>query len=88
MVRRAREFSAQDTVSLYDALVDEVKRIHEEDIALCEGIGVHGLPLIKEGSGVLTHCQCGRARDHRDRHGDRADLCGASREHRVQGLRG
>jgi methylthioribose-1-phosphate isomerase len=34
-------------------------RIHHEDQALCRGIGTAGLPLIKEGAGVLTHCNAG-----------------------------
>ncbi|KND61184.1 Methylthioribose-1-phosphate isomerase [Candidatus Burkholderia verschuerenii] len=59
MLRRARECNAQDSALLYDALVDEARRIHEEDIALCEGIGVHGMPLIRPGDGVLTHCNAG-----------------------------
>jgi methylthioribose-1-phosphate isomerase len=59
MLRRARECNAQDSATLYDALVDEATRIHEEDIALCEGIGVHGMPLIGQDMGVLTHCNAG-----------------------------
>jgi methylthioribose-1-phosphate isomerase len=59
MLRRAQLSDARDSASLYDALVDEAKRIHAEDVALCEGIGVHGLPLIEAGAGVLTHCNAG-----------------------------
>jgi methylthioribose-1-phosphate isomerase len=59
MLRRARESNVQDTSALYEALVDEAKRIHAEDIALCEGIGEHGMPLIEEGMAVLTHCNAG-----------------------------
>jgi len=59
MMKRARECDTQDTAVLYDVLVDEATRIHDEDIALCEGIGVHGMSLIGEGNGVLTHCNAG-----------------------------
>ncbi len=33
--------------------------IHNEDIACCQSIGRHGEPLIKEGMGLLTHCNAG-----------------------------
>ena len=45
--------------ALYDALVDEARRIHAEDQALCEGIARHGVALIRPGCGVLTHCNAG-----------------------------
>lgn len=45
--------------ALYDILVAEAVKIHEEDQAICAGIGEHGLPLIKAGFGVLTHCNAG-----------------------------
>jgi methylthioribose-1-phosphate isomerase len=45
--------------ALYGALVDEARRIHAEDRALCEGIGRHGVALIRPGCGVLTHCNAG-----------------------------
>ncbi len=31
----------------------------EEDVQHCHDIGVHGLPLIREGMNVLTHCNAG-----------------------------
>lgn len=42
-----------------NALVSEAKRIHREDVQICEGIGRHGAPLIQPGSRVLTHCNAG-----------------------------
>ncbi|MDR5828667.1 S-methyl-5-thioribose-1-phosphate isomerase [Caballeronia sp. LP006] len=59
MLQCARACNASDSKALYEALVDEAKQIHAEDQALCEGIGMHGLPLIEPGSGVLTHCNAG-----------------------------
>jgi methylthioribose-1-phosphate isomerase len=59
MLRHSRDIDASDAATLYAALVDEATRIHEEDRALCEGIGEHGMPLITEGCGVLTHCNAG-----------------------------
>jgi methylthioribose-1-phosphate isomerase len=40
-------------------LLDEAKKIHEEDVAMCRSIGRHGADLIKTGYGVLTHCNAG-----------------------------
>jgi methylthioribose-1-phosphate isomerase len=34
-------------------------QIHREDQQLCEQIGLHGMPLITAGCGVLTHCNAG-----------------------------
>jgi methylthioribose-1-phosphate isomerase len=38
---------------------DEAKKIHEEDIAMCRAISENGLSLIKNGDGILTHCNAG-----------------------------
>lgn len=42
------------------ALHDEAVKIREEDIAVCRAIGEYGLTLIKDGDGLLTHCNAGR----------------------------
>ena len=59
MVGSAHSAVAGDGLSLHDRLIEEAVRIHEEDRALCLGIGAAGLPLIREGAGVLTHCNAG-----------------------------
>ncbi|MDR1193679.1 MAG: S-methyl-5-thioribose-1-phosphate isomerase [Peptococcaceae bacterium] len=41
------------------ALEAECRLIHEEDIAMCAAISRHGLTLLKDGDGVLTHCNAG-----------------------------
>jgi methylthioribose-1-phosphate isomerase len=38
---------------------EEAVAIHEEDIAACRRIGENLLPLLKDGMGVLTHCNAG-----------------------------
>jgi methylthioribose-1-phosphate isomerase len=38
---------------------DEAKKIHEEDIAMCRAISENGLSLLKDGDGILTHCNAG-----------------------------
>lgn len=40
-------------------LIREALTILEEDIRMCKAIGRHGVPLIKEGMGILTHCNAG-----------------------------
>jgi len=54
MLRRAR-----NAAELLPALKAECIAIHEEDIAMCLAIARHGLSLVKEGDGVLTHCNAG-----------------------------
>lgn len=41
------------------ALLKEALSILEEDIQMCRSIGQYGASLIKEGSGILTHCNAG-----------------------------
>jgi len=41
------------------ALLAEARAIHEEDRAICRAIGRHGAELLKDRSGVLTHCNAG-----------------------------
>ena len=41
-------------------LRDEALRIKEEDIDICQRIGVHALPLVSHGDGLLTHCNAGQ----------------------------
>jgi methylthioribose-1-phosphate isomerase len=38
---------------------DEAKKMHEEDIAMCRAISENGLSLLKDGDGILTHCNAG-----------------------------
>lgn len=40
-------------------LKEEAIKIHEEDIEMCLKICDYGLSLLKEGDGVLTHCNAG-----------------------------
>jgi methylthioribose-1-phosphate isomerase len=41
-------------------LRDEAVKIRDEDVAACRKIGEHGLTLIKDGDGILTHCNAGQ----------------------------
>ncbi len=42
-----------------EGLLDEARRIDEEDRAMCRSIGRHGAALIEPGKGILTHCNAG-----------------------------
>ena len=41
-------------------LHDEAIEIRDEDIWVCRKIGEYGLSLIKDGDGILTHCNAGQ----------------------------
>jgi methylthioribose-1-phosphate isomerase len=56
-LKTAETKPARDT--FLSELLTEAKRIHDEDVAMCHAIGRFGAPLIKENSGVLTHCNAG-----------------------------
>jgi methylthioribose-1-phosphate isomerase len=42
-----------------DAMRDEANAILEEDRAMCDAIGRHGLEFVRYGARVLTHCNAG-----------------------------
>ncbi|MBI5561560.1 MAG: S-methyl-5-thioribose-1-phosphate isomerase [Deltaproteobacteria bacterium] len=62
-IERMRSVAAShpgaSVATLKRLLVDEAKKIHREDIAICREIGRHGGTLLKDGSTVLTHCNAG-----------------------------
>ncbi|MBQ8551383.1 MAG: S-methyl-5-thioribose-1-phosphate isomerase [Clostridia bacterium] len=43
-----------------DRLCEECKAIRDEDIASSRAIGEYGLTLLKDGFGILTHCNAGQ----------------------------
>lgn len=48
--------------SISDILADmkaEALKIHQEDMDMCRAISEYGLTLVKDGFGVLTHCNAG-----------------------------
>ena len=45
--------------AVLEALYEQAVEIHEDDIAKCKAISEFGLSLLKEGDGVLTHCNAG-----------------------------
>ncbi len=41
------------------SLIDEAEAIRNEDIEMCRKISEYGLSLLKDGDGILTHCNAG-----------------------------
>jgi methylthioribose-1-phosphate isomerase len=57
--RRVDSDARSEVQSLKEALLDEARRIRDEDEAMCRAIGRYGEALIAENAGVLTHCNAG-----------------------------
>jgi len=47
------------TKEIVELVGNEAKAIHQEDIDMCDKISEYGLSLLKDGDGVLTHCNAG-----------------------------
>lgn len=52
----ARSASSADRLQL---LLEEARRIDQEDRDMCDAIGRHGSQLLQDGMNVLTHCNAG-----------------------------
>ena len=50
---------AEGREAVLEALYEKAVEIHEDDIAKCKAISAYGLSLLKDGDGVLTHCNAG-----------------------------
>ncbi len=59
MLNKAESLKEKTNQKIYDELVKEAIEIHNEDRQLCLDIGKNGMNLIKDGYGVLTHCNAG-----------------------------
>lgn len=60
MDRCAQTSRAQSVQELLDQLREAAVEILEEDIDICSRIGQYGVTLLKDGDGVLTHCNAGQ----------------------------
>jgi len=60
---RARKFVAENenatTTALAEAILTEANAIYEQDVDMCRRIGLNGQKFIKQGAGILTHCNAG-----------------------------
>jgi len=59
MRRRAESLRGMSLSGLLQGLLDEAKAIRDEDAAICREIGRWGAPFIRDGMGILTHCNAG-----------------------------
>lgn len=59
MVQTAQSCSLFKPNIICEALLNEAKAIHNEDIEMCKKISELGLTLLKDGDGILTHCNAG-----------------------------
>ena len=59
MLKTAEAYAAAPRSVLLDALYQKAVDIHQDDISKCRAISEYGLSLLKDGDGVLTHCNAG-----------------------------
>lgn len=57
--RRAASMAGASVSEIVRTLGEEARAIHREDMEMCEAISRYGLSLLKEGDGILTHCNAG-----------------------------
>lgn len=58
-INRIIKTAENSSSDFFNKILLEAKKIHYEDIILCNKIGESGKHLIKDGFGVLTHCNAG-----------------------------
>ena len=59
MLGIVREGAGRSVEELKELLRRESVLIHDEDIQMCRRISEYGLTLVKDGDGILTHCNAG-----------------------------
>jgi len=59
MRQKAESLRGEPTAAIKQALLAEAEAIRREDEATCRAIGAAGADLIRDGCGVLTHCNAG-----------------------------
>ncbi len=57
--RAHRLLESLPPAEVHAALLCEAQALHDEDRAMCRAIGKHGATLLRDGMGVLTHCNAG-----------------------------
>lgn len=60
MEREALKHREEQVPQLKRTLREEAKKIHREDIEICRSIGENFLTILKDGMGILTHCNAGQ----------------------------
>jgi methylthioribose-1-phosphate isomerase len=51
--------SKENAIAICCALDEEAQMIQREDVAMCHSISEYGLSLLKDGMGIITHCNAG-----------------------------
>lgn len=59
MNKVVEEFKGDSVDELRKILREEAIKIQDEDIEMCKAISKHGLSLLEDGMGLLTHCNAG-----------------------------
>src|SRR6202162_1042159 len=59
MTEKFDTLRARPIAQIKQALVEEARRMHAEDIAANQAMGRHGATLMPSSGGVLTHCNAG-----------------------------
>lgn len=59
MERTAQGKNGKSVQEIKDLLLEEALKIQDEDKAICRQIGENGASFIKDGNGILTHCNAG-----------------------------
>lgn len=59
MKKRMLEEKDLPLAELLDSLKEEALAIHKEDMEMCLKISEYGLSLLKDGDGLITHCNAG-----------------------------
>ena len=59
MLRVVADHAELPVPQIVDLLREECIAVHSEDIEMCSRISEYGLSLVKDGDGILTHCNAG-----------------------------
>ena len=51
--------SGRSPAEIRHAMVNEARRIHDEDVTNCKALGAHGSTVVPDRGHVLTHCNAG-----------------------------
>lgn len=60
MLNKILELKDKNISEIKSLLKEEAKLIHSEDIKICKTIGENLLTLLKDNTGILTHCNAGQ----------------------------
>lgn len=60
MMETALPLAKEDPETITEELRKEALKIRDEDVDVCRRIGENGLQVLRDGQGILTHCNAGR----------------------------